>query len=388
MATGAISASAASSLSPRKTVAYQGMWTTPAAMSGSHLRPDRARAVRCLALPLGRRADEDRHLAEVPVLVHELVGLGDLLEAHGPPEYGTDLALLDQLVRAVALPRVREVRADDPLLAHPQVADVEVERVAGRRAADDDGAERLDGEHRGREGGPPDMLEDDVGLAAELLDHRLAEAPRLLEARLLLLGRLVAAAHHPRELVAVDVVARAQRPHELALPGRAHHTERLRARQPAELVGEHAEAAPAAPDQHAVALLQLGLVDEHAIGGEVGQPVGGGLLPGQRLGLGQQLLGLDLAELRERAPGRLVAPDALRRRRERVEPVDLDVLVGGLVAVDDHLVAGVPARDALAHLPDDAGGVRAADVVSVLGVVAVAPHPDRLAEGRPHVVVV
>src|SRR3954469_14814453 len=128
------------------------MWTTPAAMSGSHLRPDRARAVRCLALPLGRRADEDRHLAEVPVLVHELMGLGDLLEAHGPPEYGTDLALLDQLVRAVALPRVREVRADDALLAHPEVADVEVQGVAGGGAADDDGAERLDHQHGGGEG--------------------------------------------------------------------------------------------------------------------------------------------------------------------------------------------------------------------------------------------
>src|SRR3954453_4205655 len=174
MATGAISASAASSLSPRQSVAYQGMWTTPAAMSGSHLRPDRARAVRCLALPLGRRADEDRHLAEVPVLVHELVGLGDLLEAHGPPEYGTVLALLDQLVRAVALPRVREVRADDPLLAHPQVADVEVERVAGRRAADHDGPERLHDEHGRREGRAADVLEDDVRFAAELVGHRFA----------------------------------------------------------------------------------------------------------------------------------------------------------------------------------------------------------------------
>jgi hypothetical protein len=47
--------------------------------------------------------------------------------------------------------------------------------------------------------------------------------------------------------------------------------------------------------------------------------------------------------------------------------VDLDVLVGGLVAVDDDLVAGLPAGDALADLPDDARGVRAADVV-VLGV--------------------
>src|SRR3954470_22532966 len=149
------------------------------------------------------------------------MGLGDLLEAQRPPEYGTDLARLDQLVRAMAFPGVGEVRADDPLLAHPQVADVEVERVAGRRAADHDGAERLDHEHARRERGPSDVLEDDVRLAAELLDHRLAEAARLLEARLLLVGVLIAAAHHPGELVAVDVVARAELLDQLALLGAA-----------------------------------------------------------------------------------------------------------------------------------------------------------------------
>src|SRR3954453_292732 len=101
-------------------------------MSGPHLRPDRARAVRCLAQALGLRADQNRDLAEVLVLVHELMGLGDLLEAQCPPEYGTDLPRLDQLVRTVALPGVGEVRTEDPLLAHPQVADVEIQGVAGR----------------------------------------------------------------------------------------------------------------------------------------------------------------------------------------------------------------------------------------------------------------
>ena len=54
--------------------------------------------------------------------------------------------------------------------------------------------------------------------------------------------------------------------------------------------------------------------------------------------------------------------------------------------MDDDLVAGLPARDALADLPDDARGVGAADVVAVLGVVAVAEDRDRLAERRPDVV--
>src|SRR3954447_718672 len=176
MAVGANSLSASAKASPRKSVAYHGMCTTPAAISGPHLRPDRARAVRCLAKALGLRADEDRDLSEVLVLVHELVCLGDLVEAECPPEYGTDLSRLDQLVRAVAFPGVGEVRADDALLAHPQVADVEIERVAGGRAADHDRPERLDDEHRRRERGAPDVLEDDVGLAAELLGDGLAEA--------------------------------------------------------------------------------------------------------------------------------------------------------------------------------------------------------------------
>src|SRR6185437_100340 len=80
------------------------------------------------------------------------------------------------------------------------------------------------------------------------------------------------------------------------------------------------------------------------------------------------------------------APDPLAGGGERVQAVDLGILVGGLVAVDDDLVAGLPARDPLADLPDDAGGVRAADVMAPLRVVAVAPHPDGLAEGGPHVV--
>ena len=54
--------------------------------------------------------------------------------------------------------------------------------------------------------------------------------------------------------------------------------------------------------------------------------------------------------------------------------------------MDDDLVAGLPVRDARADLPDDAGGIRAADVVAVLGVVAVAEDGDRLAERCPDVV--
>ena len=73
------------------------------------------------------------------------------------------------------------------------------------------------------------MLEHDVGLSAELLGHGLAEAARLLEARLLLVGVLVAAAHHARELVAVDVVDGAELLDQLALLGAGHDPDGVRA---------------------------------------------------------------------------------------------------------------------------------------------------------------
>ena len=54
--------------------------------------------------------------------------------------------------------------------------------------------------------------------------------------------------------------------------------------------------------------------------------------------------------------------------------------------MDHDLVARLPLGDALADLPDDPGGVRAADVVAVLGVVAVAEDRDGLSERGPDVV--
>ena len=108
--------------------------------------------------------------------MQELVRLRDAVEAHRLPEHRPDLALGHQLVGAHALVRVGEVRAEDLLLAHPQVADVEVEVVAGGGAADHDLAERLHDQHRGREGRLADVLEDDVGGVAEDLLDPLGEA--------------------------------------------------------------------------------------------------------------------------------------------------------------------------------------------------------------------
>jgi hypothetical protein len=66
--------------------------------------------------------------------------------------------------------------------------------------------------------------------------------------------------------------------------------------------------------------------------------------------------------------------------------VNLDVLVGGLVAVDDDLVARLPLGHTGADGPDHTRGVGAADVVPPLRVVAVVEDRDRLAQRRPDVV--
>src|SRR3954452_23845874 len=216
-----MSSRAFSNRSARKTVAYQGMWRMPPEPPmalGPDFGADRLRALARPALALLGGADEDRDLPEVLVLAQELVGLGDLLEAHGLPQHRADLRLLDQRVGAVGLPRVREVGAEDLLLPHPEVAHVEVQVVPRRGTADHDLAERAHRQYRGRERGLTDVLEHDVGwVAAEQLGDVLREPARLLEARLLLVGGLAAAAHHPRELVAVDVGDGTELLDELAL---------------------------------------------------------------------------------------------------------------------------------------------------------------------------
>src|SRR5215213_2733784 len=187
--------------------------------SRSDLSADRARPLLGLALLLVGRADQDRDLAEVLVLVEELVRIRDAVEPHDPPEHRLDLALRHQLVGPHALVGVCEVRPDDLLLAHPQVADVEVERVARGRAADHHLSERLDDEDRGRERRLADVLEDDVRRVAEDPLDPLRELARDLEARLLRLAitEVLLVPHHPRELAAVDVVDRTEPLDQLAL---------------------------------------------------------------------------------------------------------------------------------------------------------------------------
>src|SRR3546814_16969844 len=66
------------------------------------------------------------------------------------------------------------------------------------------------------------------------------------------------------------------------------------------------------------------------------------------------------------AVGRLVAPDALRRREHRVAAVALLVVAVVLIAVDHALVADLPALHLGAAGPAHTGGIRASDVVGCL----------------------
>src|SRR5262249_61700638 len=98
-----------------------------------------------------------------------------------------------------------------------------------------------------------------------------------------------------------------------------------------------------------------------------------------------QLARLHAAELRERAVRRLIAPDALRGRQQRIAAVAVLVVAVVLIAVDDDLVADLPAAHLAADRPDDAGGIGAGDVERILVHVE---RRDRLPEAGPDAVVV
>ena len=127
------------------------------------------------------------------------------------------------------------------------------------------------------------------------------------------------------------------------------------------------------------------MAEQHAIGGGERQRVAGRLFPGEMLRLRHQLARLHAAELRERAVRRLVAPDALRGREQRIAAIAFLVVAVVLIAMDDDFVADLPALHLGADRPDDAGRIRARDVIRVLVHVE---RRDRLAEAGPDAVVI
>ncbi len=127
------------------------------------------------------------------------------------------------------------------------------------------------------------------------------------------------------------------------------------------------------------------MAEQHAVGGGERQRVAGRLFPGEMRRLQHQLPRLHAAELRERTVRRLVTPNALRRRQQRIAAVAVFVVAVVLIAVDDDLVADLPALHFVADRPDDAGRIGTGDVIGLLVHVE---RRDRLAEPRPDAVVV
>ena len=172
--------------------------------------------------------------------------------------------------------------------------------------------------------------------------------------------------HAPvRELLAVDEPDRAERRRVLALLLAAHDGDRSTAGVGDQLDGERTEPAARAPHQHDVAGLHRVRrpAEEHPVGGRAREGGGRGLLPRQEVGLGQALVRLHLRELRERAPARVVAPHAERRRQAgvlaRLHP---RIVLVPLAGVHDDAVAHLDVRDLVAHRVHDAARIRADDV--------------------------
>src|SRR5262249_14890748 len=246
----------------------------------------------------------------------------------------------------------------DALLPHPDVARVERDVVAAGAGTKHHHAAALDHEGRDRERLLAGVLEHDVDVAfpGDVPD-RLAEFARLSHPGVVLgrvdLGQLAPAI----EVLAVDDALGAELHDVIALALVRYDADGIRAGGGGELHAEYAEAARGAPHQHVVAGFERvrGMAEQHAVGGRKRQRVARGFLPGQMLRFRHQLPRLHPAELGERAVGRLVAPDALRWREQRIAAVALLIVPVVLIAVDDDLVADLPAPDLVADGPDHAG---------------------------------
>src|SRR5205823_2974149 len=128
-------------------------------------------------LAFGLRADQRGHIAfGVPVLRHQLVRFADPLEAEYAAEARVDLALNHEIVERVGLLVVREVRALEPLLAHPEVAEVDDRVVAAGARADHDHAAGIAHEDARRNGRLAGVLEHDRRrpLVAQRIPERFA----------------------------------------------------------------------------------------------------------------------------------------------------------------------------------------------------------------------
>src|SRR5262249_36492834 len=146
----------------------------------------------------------------------------------------------------------REVRALEPLLPHPVVAQVERRVVAGRAGADDHHPAGVAHEARGGHGVLAGMLEHDAraALLAQNVPDRLAEGARAAQPDLVVQLILPVGKHAPVvEVLAVDAAGRAELLAEVDLVVARDDRDRDAAERTDDLDGLTAETARAAPDQ-------------------------------------------------------------------------------------------------------------------------------------------
>src|SRR5690606_518858 len=214
------------------------------------------------------------------------------------------------------------------------------------------------------------VLEDEIDIIALAGDvpDRLAEVANLLEPGVILRRADLRHFAPAVEVLAVDDALGAELHDEVTLVVVRYDADRVGSRRGTELNGHGAEPTRGTPHEDIVPGPQdIGaMAEQHAIGRGESQRVAGAFLPGQVPRALHQLAVLHPGELGERAIRRLVAPDPLRRREHGIAAVALLVVAIVLVAVDDHLVADLPALDLGAHGPNDARRIRAGDVVRVL----------------------
>src|SRR3954467_11732486 len=131
------------------------------------------------AEPFLRREAQDAHLALVLVAVNAPGRLARVLQrVHGRQER-LDAPLADEPVGRPGLVVVGEVRRDEALQLHPEVAVVELDHVARGGGARHHGAAPLAHEDRRAHCLAAGVLEHDVGVVADQAADVLAEAAPL-----------------------------------------------------------------------------------------------------------------------------------------------------------------------------------------------------------------
>ena len=316
-------------------------------------------AWRC-ALARRRRLHQNRHIPGFMLISrHALMRFWQLIPFEGLAQARVQPTIDHELVRFRRLFQRREMAAFDTLLAHPYVARIEGEIVAGGACAEDNHAAPLRHHARDREGRFTWVFEHHINviaLAGDVSD-RAAKAPRALHVSVEALRVIHIGQGAPTiKVPAVNNANCAHAFHIVRFFLARDHGDWLCANCGRHLQREGAKTARSAPNQNMLARPKLvwRLAKHHPIGGCEGQRVTGAFFPCQMLWAGQKLAALDAAELRECAIWRLLAPDALARAHHRIAAIAVGVVAIILVAVHDDFIAELPMFYLAANRPYDA----------------------------------